>query len=218
MRRKLEKRCGNCGRTNHATEQCRVKRVNTVVTTTTNTHSNAHGNGSKKFCTYCKKPGHLVDKCFKYVYDQVQKAKGLLRSPRRTLMLNHLVANVGSQIIRRNVVLKSSRMLKPAVSRPKVLSYYPGSTNKKKDQYSGPADLFSAQCPLFLCHSLRASASVTRRLQHLNNIYYSFITYIVEMLQASCHRSRGTETVAQKQRTLSTEKIRTGRSRANEID
>ncbi|CAB0034605.1 unnamed protein product, partial [Trichogramma brassicae] len=51
MRRKLEKRCGNCGRTNHATEQCRVKRVNTVVTTTTNTHSNAHGNGSKKFCT-----------------------------------------------------------------------------------------------------------------------------------------------------------------------
>ncbi|CAB0035460.1 unnamed protein product [Trichogramma brassicae] len=76
MRRKLEKRCGNCGRTNHATEQCRVKRVNTVVTTTTNTHSNAHGNGSKKFCTYCKKPGHLVDKCFKYVYDQVQKAKG----------------------------------------------------------------------------------------------------------------------------------------------
>ncbi|CAB0029769.1 unnamed protein product [Trichogramma brassicae] len=76
MRRKLEKRCGNCGRTNHATEQCRVKRVNTVVPTTTNTHSNAHGNGSKKCCTYCKKPGHLADKCFKYVYDQVQKAKG----------------------------------------------------------------------------------------------------------------------------------------------
>uniref|UniRef100_A0ABD2WI68 CCHC-type domain-containing protein n=1 Tax=Trichogramma kaykai TaxID=54128 RepID=A0ABD2WI68_9HYME len=76
MRRKLEKRCGNCGRTNHATEQCRVKRVNTVVTTTNNTHSNAHGNTSKKICTYCKKPGHLVDKCFKYVYDQVQKAKG----------------------------------------------------------------------------------------------------------------------------------------------
>ncbi|CAB0041697.1 unnamed protein product [Trichogramma brassicae] len=32
------------------------------------------------------------------------------------------------------------------------------------------ADLFSAQCPLFLCHSLCASASVTRRLQHLNNV------------------------------------------------
>uniref|UniRef100_A0ABD2W534 CCHC-type domain-containing protein n=1 Tax=Trichogramma kaykai TaxID=54128 RepID=A0ABD2W534_9HYME len=81
MRRKLEKRCGNCGRTNHATEQCRVKRVNTVVTTTNNTHSNAHGNTSKKICTYCKKPGHLVDKCFKYVYDQVQKAKGSSKPP-----------------------------------------------------------------------------------------------------------------------------------------
>ncbi|CAB0034825.1 unnamed protein product [Trichogramma brassicae] len=34
----------------------------------------------------------------------------------------------------------------------------------------GSADLFSAQCPLFLCHSLCASASVTRRLQHLNNL------------------------------------------------
>ncbi|CAB0043251.1 unnamed protein product, partial [Trichogramma brassicae] len=32
------------------------------------------------------------------------------------------------------------------------------------------ADLsFSAQCPLSLCHSLCASASVPRRLQHLNN-------------------------------------------------
>ncbi|CAB0034472.1 unnamed protein product [Trichogramma brassicae] len=32
------------------------------------------------------------------------------------------------------------------------------------------ADLFSAQCPLFLCHSLCASASVPRHLQHLNNL------------------------------------------------
>ncbi|CAB0033212.1 unnamed protein product [Trichogramma brassicae] len=40
------------------------------------------------------------------------------------------------------------------------------------------ADLFSAQCPLFLCHSLCASASVTRRLQHLNNVSYKRIIYL----------------------------------------
>uniref|UniRef100_A0ABD2W9U3 Uncharacterized protein n=1 Tax=Trichogramma kaykai TaxID=54128 RepID=A0ABD2W9U3_9HYME len=70
MRQLLTKSCAICKRTNHSTDQCRMRRVNFTVQSNSNVHDNNASIRARPQCGYCKKPGHTIEKCFKRVYDE----------------------------------------------------------------------------------------------------------------------------------------------------
>ncbi|CAB0031904.1 unnamed protein product [Trichogramma brassicae] len=75
--------------------------------------------------------------------------------------------NIGNNFIKIDTTYLNNMHEHKEARRPTGDRNYSYDSNRCCDDTC--ADLFSAQCPLFLCHSLCASASVTRRLQHLNN-------------------------------------------------
>ncbi|KAL7286468.1 hypothetical protein TKK_0019414 [Trichogramma kaykai] len=76
MRKRLEKYCSICKRTNHNTENCRQKLVAVITSgNTNNSQQKSQQKSAKPQCDHCKKLGHTIDKCFKRAYDLANAAQ-----------------------------------------------------------------------------------------------------------------------------------------------
>ncbi|KAL7286465.1 hypothetical protein TKK_0019411 [Trichogramma kaykai] len=76
MRKRLEKYCSICKRTNHNTENCRQKLVAVITSgNTNNSQQKSQQESAKPQCDHCKKLGHTIDKCFKRAYDLANAAQ-----------------------------------------------------------------------------------------------------------------------------------------------
>ncbi|KAL7290528.1 hypothetical protein TKK_0015297 [Trichogramma kaykai] len=76
MRKRLEKYCSICKRTNHNTKNCRQKLVAVITSgNTNNSQQKSQQKSAKPQCDHCKKLGHTIDKCFKRAYDLANAAQ-----------------------------------------------------------------------------------------------------------------------------------------------
>uniref|UniRef100_A0ABD2WU91 RNA-directed DNA polymerase n=1 Tax=Trichogramma kaykai TaxID=54128 RepID=A0ABD2WU91_9HYME len=107
MRGKLEKRCGNCNRAGHSTNECRSRRVHATLSTTPSPRENDnHQRPGRLTCNYCKKHGHSEERCHKRAYDILNKQT----EEQTTAATNHVTATCtkcdsGSEV---NVVTPSA--------------------------------------------------------------------------------------------------------------